>query len=168
MTNTRGRTNKEIIAQGLANFVNGFFGGMGGDAMIGQSIINIKSGGRTRLSSLVAPITLLIFILFGASFVNVIPLAGLVGVMFMVVVGTFKWESLKYAGKVPRQDILVILIVTILTVFTDLATAVIAGVITSALCSLGKKDASFIRTMNLSMMVLKFIKLMAQSFLVLF
>ncbi|GEM05878.1 sodium-independent anion transporter [Halolactibacillus miurensis] len=133
MTNTRGRTNKEIIAQGLANFVNGFFGGMGGDAMIGQSIINIKSGGRTRLSSLVAPITLLIFILFGASFVNVIPLAGLVGVMFMVVVGTFKWESLKYAGKVPRQDILVILIVTILTVFTDLATAVIAGVITSAL-----------------------------------
>lgn len=133
MTDTRGRTNKECVAQGLANTVNGFFGGMGGDAMIGQSIINVKSGGRTRISAIVAPVTLLIFIMFGSSFVNVIPLAGLVGVMFMVVIGTFEWQSLKYGGKIPRQDMLVIFIVTTLTVVINLATAVIIGVIVSAL-----------------------------------
>lgn len=133
MTDTRGRTNKECIAQGLANTINGFFGGMGGDAMIGQSIINIKSGGRTMLSSLVAPIALMIFIMFGSGFVNVIPLAGLVGVMFMVVVGTFEWESLKYAKKVPKQDIIVVIVVSLVTIFADLATAVIIGVILAAL-----------------------------------
>lgn len=133
MTNTRGRTNREFFAQGFANVVNGLFGGMGGDAMIGQSIINIKSGGRTRLSALVAPISLMIFILFGSSFVNVIPLAGLVGVMFMVVVGTFKWESLKYGGKVPKNDLVVVVVVSAVTIFADLATAVIIGVILAAL-----------------------------------
>ncbi|MGL5086542.1 MAG: SulP family inorganic anion transporter [Clostridium sp.] len=133
MTDTRGRTNKECFAQGIANTVNGFFGGMGGDAMIGQSIINIKSGGRTMLSAIVAPVALLIFIMFGSRFVNVIPLAALVGVMFMVVVGTFEWESLKYANKVPKQDILVVIVVSLVTIFFDLATAVIIGVILAAL-----------------------------------
>lgn len=133
MTNTRGRTNKEIVAQGMANLVNGFFGGMGGDAMIGQSIINIKSGGRSRISGLVAATSLMFFIMFGSVFINAIPLAGLVGVMFMVVVGTFKWESLRYKNKVPVQDILVIVIVSLITIFSDLATAVIVGVIVSAL-----------------------------------
>lgn len=133
MTDTRGRTNKECIAQGIANTVNGFFGGMGGDAMIGQSIINVKSGGRTRFSAIVAAVSLMIFIMFASSFINAIPLAGLVGVMFMVVVGTFEWQSLKYGNKVPKQDVLVILVVTLVTVFANLATAVIIGVILSAL-----------------------------------
>ncbi|SHE94243.1 SulP family inorganic anion transporter [Alkalibacter saccharofermentans] len=133
MTDTRGRTNKECVAQGIANTINGFFGGMGGDAMIGQSIINVKSGGRTRLSSIVAPVALLIFIMFGSSLVNVIPLAALVGVMFMVVVGTFEWQSLKYGNKIPKQDFTVIAVVTVVTIFADLATAVIIGVVLSAL-----------------------------------
>ncbi|ERJ11356.1 SulP family inorganic anion transporter [Haloplasma contractile] len=133
MTDTRGNTNKECVAQGVANFINGFFGGMGGDAMIGQSIINIKSGGRTRISGIVAALALLIFIMFGSSLINVIPLAGLIGVMFMVVVGTFKWESLKYGGKVPLKDIVVIIVVSLATVLTDLATAVILGIVISTL-----------------------------------
>lgn len=141
MTDTKGNTNKEIVAQGLANLVNGFFGGMGGDAMIGQSIINVKSGGRTRLSAFVAPVVLLLFIMFGSSIINLIPLAALVGVMFMVVVGTFKWESLKYRGKIPKQDIVVMLAVTGITIFSDLATAVIAGVILSALAFAWKKGS---------------------------
>ncbi len=133
MTDTKGRTNREFFAQGLANLVNGFFGGMGGDAMIGQSIINIKSGGRMRLSGLVAATSLMLFIMVGSAFVNAIPLAGLVGVMFMVVVGTFKWESLKYGGKIPKNDIIIVILVTLLTVVVNLATAVIAGVVLSAL-----------------------------------
>lgn len=139
MTETKGNTDKEIVAQGVANLANGFFGGMGGDAMIGQSIINIKSGGRTRISSLVAPLFLLLFIMFGSSIINLIPLAGLVGVMFMVVVGTFEWESLKYRGKIPRQDIIVMVAVTLITIFADLATAVIAGVLLSTLAFAWKK-----------------------------
>lgn len=133
MTNTRGKINKEFFAQGFANFANGFFGGMGGDAMVGQSIINTKSGGRTRLSGLVAGIALLIFMLFAAPLVNAIPLASLVGLMFMVVMSTFKWESLKYRGKIPPADIFVIALVTMVTVFADLATAVIVGVIVSTI-----------------------------------
>jgi sulfate permease, SulP family len=133
MTETKGKTNKECFAQGIANVVNGFFGGMGGDAMIGQSIINVKSGGRSRISGLVAASALMIFIMFGSSLVNAIPLASLVGVMFMVVVGTFKWESLKYGKKIPFKDVVVVLVVTFGTVFFDLATAVIAGVILSSL-----------------------------------
>lgn len=139
MTDTKGNTDKEIVAQGLGNLANGFFGGMGGDAMIGQSIINIKSGGRTRVSAFVAPLGLLAFIMFGSSIINLIPLAALVGVMFMVVVGTFKWESLKYRGKIPKQDIIVMIAVTVITIFSDLATAVIAGVVLSALAFAWKK-----------------------------
>ncbi len=133
LTNTHGNTNKESIAQGAANIVNGFMGGMGGCAMIGQSIINIKSGGRGRLSGIVAALSLLVFILFGSSFIEVIPVAALVGLMFMVVVGTFAWSTFSVLDKIPLSDALVIFLVTILTVMFDLAIAVLAGVIVSAL-----------------------------------
>lgn len=133
MTDTKGKMNREFFAQGLANFVNGFFGGMGGDAMIGQSIVNIKSGGRTRLSGLVAASALLAFLMFAGPLVNAIPLASLIGLMFIVVISTFKWESLKYGKKIPKQDLLVIAVVSLVTVFLDLATAVIIGVIISTL-----------------------------------
>ncbi len=133
MTESRGSGNQEAVAQGLANFINGFFGGMGGCAMIGQSIINIKSGGRGRLSGLVAAIALLLFILFGASYIEKIPIAALVGVMFMVVIGTFAWGTFRIINKVPVADIIVIIIVTSLTVIFDLAVAVLAGVVVSAL-----------------------------------
>lgn len=133
MTDTKGNTNKEYFAQGLANVVNGFFGGMGGDAMIGQSIINVKSGGRTRFSGIVAAVSLMFFIMFASPLVNAIPLASLVGLMFMVVISTFKWESLKYGKIIPTQDFIVIIVVSAITVFQDLASAVIAGVILSTL-----------------------------------
>lgn len=133
MTDIKGKTNKEFFAQGIANVINGFFGGMGGDAMIGQSIINIKSGGRTRITGMVAAVALMFFIMYGSAFVNAIPLASLVGVMFMVVIGTFKWESLKYGGKVPKHDIAVVIVVSLITVFKDLASAVIIGIILAAL-----------------------------------
>lgn len=139
MTDTKGDTNKEIFAQGVGNLANGLFGGMGGDAMIGQSIINIKSGGRTRLSSFVAPLVLLFFIMFASNVISLIPLAALAGVMFMVVVGTFEWESLKYRGKIPQEDIVVMIAVMVITVLSDLATAVIAGVILSSLSFAWKK-----------------------------
>lgn len=133
MTETRGSGNMESVAQGLANVINGLFGGMGGCAMIGQSIINIKSGGRGRLSGVVASVALLAFILFGASYIEKIPIAALVGVMFMVVIGTFAWGTFRVINKVPKADIIVIVIVTLLTVIFDLAIAVLAGVIVSAL-----------------------------------
>jgi SulP family sulfate permease len=131
MTDTKGKTNKEYFAQGFANVVNGFFGGMGGDAMIGQSIVNIKSGGRTRFSGIVAAVALMMFIMFASPLVNAIPLASLVGLMFMVVISTFKWESLKYGKTIPKQDFIVIVAVSLITVFQDLATAVIIGVLLS-------------------------------------
>ncbi len=124
---------KECAAQGVANLVTGFFGGMGGCAMIGQSMINVKSGGRARLSGIVAALSLLAFILFGSSLIEQIPLAALIGVMFMVVIGTFAWNSLQLIGKIPRHDIFVIIFVTGITVAYDLAVAVVAGVIISAL-----------------------------------
>ena len=133
LTNTHGNANKESIAQGTANIVNGFMGGMGGCAMIGQSIINIKSGGRGRLSGIVAALSLLVFILFGSSYIEMIPLAALVGLMFMVVVGTFAWSTFSVLDKIPMSDAIVILLVTVTTVVYDLAIAVIAGVIVSAL-----------------------------------
>lgn len=133
LTQTRGNANKECIAQGSANILNGFFGGMGGCAMIGQSIINIKSGGRSRVSGIVASLTLLGFILFGASAISMIPIAALVGVMFMVVIGTFAWNTFKIMNKVPISDAFVILVVTGLTVQFDLAIAVVTGVMLSAL-----------------------------------
>jgi len=125
--------NKEYFAQGLGNLVVGVFGGMGGDAMVGQSIINTQSGGRTRLSGITAGLGLLLFLLFAAPAVNAIPLASLVGLMFMVVISTFKWETFKYKGKLPTSDIIVVLLTSIATIIFDLATAVIIGVIVSAL-----------------------------------
>ena len=133
LTDTRGNGNKECIAQGSANIVTGLFGGMGGCAMIGQSIINIKSGGRSRLSGIVAALMLLVFILFGSSYIERVPIAALVGVMFMVVVGTFAWSSFRIINKIPRTDVFVIILVSGLTVIFDLAIAVFAGVIVSAL-----------------------------------
>ena len=133
LTETHGNGNREAVAQGFANMVNGFFGGMGGCTMIGQSIINIKSGGRGRLSGIVAAMALLMFILFASEYIEMIPIAALVGVMFMVVIGTFAWSSFKIVNKVPVSDVIVILIVTVLTVIFDLAIAVFAGVIVSAL-----------------------------------
>ncbi|MEO0371726.1 MAG: SulP family inorganic anion transporter [Pseudomonadota bacterium] len=133
ITGQRGGSSKECIAQGAANTVTGFFGGMGGCAMIGQSMINVKSGGRTRLSGISAALFLLLFILVAAPLIEQIPLAALVGVMFMVVIGTFAWNSFKIMRKVPLTDAIVIVLVTVVTVFFDLATAVVVGVIVSAL-----------------------------------
>jgi len=133
LTQTRGRGNKECIAQGMSNTVNGFFGGMGGCAMIGQSMININSGGRGRLSGITAAVGLLMFILFGSDIIAQIPLAALVGVMMMVVLGTFEWSSFRIMNKVPKADAFVLVLVSAVTVFTDLAMAVIVGVIVSAL-----------------------------------
>ncbi len=133
MTGKRGGASQECIAQGAANVVTGFFGGMGGCAMIGQSMINVKSGGRTRLSGISAALFLLAFILVGSSLIEQIPLAALVGVMFMVVIGTFAWNSLRIMTRIPLTDAMVIVLVTSVTVMYDLATAVVVGVIVSAL-----------------------------------
>lgn len=133
MTNKRGGASQECIAQGISNTVTGFFGGMGGCAMIGQSMINVKSGGRTRVAGIAAAVFLLIFILFASPIIELIPLAALVGVMFMVVIGTFAWNSFKIMTKVPLMDAFVIVLVTVVTVMTDLAIAVVVGVIVSAL-----------------------------------
>lgn len=133
LTETRGNSNKECMAQGGANIITGFFGGMGGCAMIGQSIINIKGGGRGRLSGIVAALALLAFILFASGLIEQVPIAALVGVMFMVVIGTFAWSSFRIMNKIPRADLIVLILVSALTVFFDLAIAVIAGVIVSAL-----------------------------------
>jgi SulP family sulfate permease len=133
LTETRGNSNRECLAQGGANIVTGLFGGMGGCAMIGQSIINIKGGGRTRLSGIVAALALLGFILFASGLIEQVPIAALVGVMFMVVVGTFAWSSFRIMNKIPKTDLFVLILVSGLTVLFDLAIAVIAGVIVSAL-----------------------------------
>ena len=133
MTGKRGGASQECIAQGLANTATGFFGGMGGCAMIGQSMINVKSGGRTRIAGIAAALFLLIFILVGSPVIEMIPLAALVGVMFMVVIGTFAWNSFKILRKVPLTDAFVTILVTIVTVLSDLAVAVVVGVIVSAL-----------------------------------
>ncbi|MFK8066611.1 MAG: SulP family inorganic anion transporter [Gammaproteobacteria bacterium] len=133
LTETRGRGNKECIGQGVANVATGFFGGMGGCAMIGQSMININSGGRGRASGIFAALCLLGFILVGSTLIENIPVAALVGVMFMVVLGTFEWASFNLLGKIPLADTFVGILVAIVTVMTDLAIAVITGVIVSAL-----------------------------------
>ena len=144
MTETRGNGNRECIAQGGANILNGFFGGMGCCAMIGQSIINVDSGGRGRLSGAVAAIALLCFVLFGAPLIEQIPIAALVGVMFMVVIGTFAWSSFRILRKIPLSDATVLIAVSGITVWKDLAVAVIAGVIISALV-FAWKNATMIR-----------------------
>ncbi len=133
LTETRGNSNRECLAQGVANTITGLFGGMGGCAMIGQSIINIKSGGRGRLSGITAAVFLLIFILFASPLIEQVPIAALTGVMFMVVADTFAWSSFRIANKIPKTDLFVLILVSSLTVIFDLAIAVIAGVIVSAL-----------------------------------
>ncbi len=143
MTNTRGRTSQECIGQGLGNATCGVFGAMGGCAMIGQSMINIKSGGRGRLSGITAALCLLAFILFTSQWIEMIPLAALTGLMMMVVIATFAWASIRIVNKIPREDSFVILLVTVVTVFHDLALAVVIGVIVSALVYAWKSANKF-------------------------
>ncbi|MEO1277815.1 MAG: SulP family inorganic anion transporter [Planctomycetota bacterium] len=134
LTETRGNGNRECLGQGVANITCGVFGGMGGCAMIGQSLINVKSGGRRRLSGITAALSLLVFILFLAPLIEAVPIAALVGVMLMVVVGTFEWTTLQTWRKIPKAEVLVMLVVAGYTVFMhDLATAVLLGVVLSAL-----------------------------------
>ena len=134
LTDTRGNSNRECWGQGIANVVTGFFGGMGGCAMIGQSMINIRSGGRKRLSGIAAGVFLFCFILFASPLIEEIPLAALTGVMFMVVIGTFEWSSFRILSKIPKTDAFVLILVSVVTVVThNLALAVFAGIIISAL-----------------------------------
>ncbi len=133
VTNTRGEGNRECLGQGIANTVTGMFGGMGGCAMIGQSMINVNSGGHKRLSGVAAALFLLAFILFASSLIEQIPMAVLVGVMFIVVLSTFEWSSIRIFNKIPTHDAFVLVLVSAVTVATDLAIAVIVGVIVSAL-----------------------------------
>ncbi|MCH2108009.1 MAG: SulP family inorganic anion transporter [Polyangiaceae bacterium] len=133
MTESRGRGNKECLALGGANILTGLFGGMGGCAMIGQSVINVNSGGRGRLSGISASLFLLLFILFGAPLIEQIPISALTGVMFMVVIGTFEWSSFRVMKRIPRADAFVIVLVSGITVIADLAIAVFVGVVASAL-----------------------------------
>lgn len=133
VTESRGRGSKEFVAQGIANIVTGFFQGMGGCATIPLSVVNINSGGRGRISGVVAGIFLMLYILFAYPLIEMIPIASLVGVMFIVVLSTFEWSSFRLLGKIPKSDAFVIVLVSLTTVFTDMAVAVILGVIVSAL-----------------------------------
>lgn len=134
ITQTRGRGNKEAIAQGTANILSGVFSGMGGCAMIGQSLINISSGARARLSGIVASIMLLVFIMFGAGLIEKVPMAALTGLMIMVAIGTFEWASFRTFNRMPKSDIIVMVLVTLVTAIVhNLALAVLVGVIISAL-----------------------------------
>lgn len=134
ITETRGRSNKECVAQGTANILSGFFSGMGGCAMLGQSLINVSSGARARLSGIVAAVSLLLFIMYGADIIELLPMAALTGVMIMVAIGTFEWASLRTFRRMPKSDVLVMVLVTLVTVFLhNLALAVLVGVIISAL-----------------------------------
>ncbi|PCE62953.1 SulP family inorganic anion transporter [Sediminicola luteus] len=134
ITETRGRGNKEAVAQGIANVLSGVFSGMGGCAMIGQSLINISNGARARLSGIVASVMLLVFVMFGSSLIEQVPMAALTGLMIMVAIGTFEWASLRTFKRMPKSDVLVMVLVTLVTVFLhNLALAVLVGVIISAL-----------------------------------
>jgi SulP family sulfate permease len=134
ITETRGRGNKEAVAQGIANMLSGVFSGMGGCAMIGQSLINISSGARARLSGIVASVMLLVFIMFGSSLIEQVPMAALTGLMIMVSIGTFEWASLKTWNKMPKSDVFLMVLVTLVTAFLhNLALAVLVGVILAAL-----------------------------------
>ena len=134
ITETKGNSNKEAVAQGLANFITGFFSGMGGCAMIGQSLINISNGARARISGIVASIMLLVFIMFGSSLIEKMPMAALTGLMIMVAIGTFEWISIRMVNKMPKHDIFVGIVVIVITVLLhNLALAVLIGVIISAL-----------------------------------
>ncbi|MCJ8330771.1 MAG: SulP family inorganic anion transporter [Lentisphaeria bacterium] len=142
LTDTEGNSNRECIGQGIANTVCGFFGSMGGCAMIGQSMINIRSGGRHRLSGLSAAVFLLAFIIFPPLWkcIGMIPVAALIGVMFIVVIATFEWTSLRLWNKIPKSDFFVIIAVSVITVLFDLAIAVAAGIVISALVFAWKKS----------------------------
>ncbi|HHC73557.1 MAG TPA: SulP family inorganic anion transporter, partial [Thiothrix sp.] len=129
LTETNGNPNRECVGQGIANTTTGLFGGMGGCAMVGQSMINIKSGGRGRLSGIAAALFLLSFILVASPLIEQIPIAVLIGVMFMVVIGTFEWCSFRLIGRIPLPDTIIGISVAVVTVFVDLAVAVIVGVI---------------------------------------
>lgn len=134
ITETRGKSNREAVAQGMANFVTGFFSGMGGCAMIGQSLINISSGARSRLSGIVASVILLVFIMFAAEYIERMPIAALTGLMIMVAIGTFEWASVRAIGKMPNRDNFVGILVAAITVLLhNLALAVLIGVVISAL-----------------------------------
>lgn len=134
ITNSKGNANKESVAQGLANITNGFFGGMGGCAMVAQTLVNLNAGSRARLSGIVASITILIIILVGAPFIEKIPMAALVGVMMMVAISTFQWVSIRIVNKMPKSDIFVGITVALITIFLhNLALAVLVGVVISAL-----------------------------------
>jgi sulfate permease, SulP family len=132
-THTIGRPNRESMAQGAGNFIGALFGGMGGCAMIGQSMVNLNAGGRRRLSGVAAGTFLLFFILIGSKFIERIPLAALVGIMFLVAADTFNWKSIRGIAKIPRHDAMVMVLVTLVTVFTNLAVAVVAGIVIAAL-----------------------------------
>ncbi len=134
ITETRGRSNKEAVAQGTANILSGLFSGMGGCAMIGQSLINTSNGARARLSGIVAALMLLVFIMFGSSLIEQLPMAALTGLMIMVAIGTFEWASFRTFRRMPTSDVFVIVMVTLVTVFLhNLALAVLVGVIIAAL-----------------------------------
>lgn len=134
ITETRGKSNKECVAQGSANILSGFFSGMGGCAMLGQSLINVSSGARARLSGITAAVMLLIFVMFGAGLIEKVPMAALTGLMIMVAIGTFEWASLRTLNKMPKSDVLVMVLVTLVTIFLhNLALAVLVGVIIAAL-----------------------------------
>ncbi len=149
LTNTRGQTNKESIGQGLGNLFSGLMGGTAGCAMVGQAMVNITSGGRQRLSGITCALALLSFVLFASHIIEIIPLAALVGVMFMVVIETFQWESLKYVKKMPTKDVIIMIIVAVITVVHDLALAVVVGIIISSLLfawDKGKRMTARIKT----------------------
>ncbi len=149
ITETKGNPNQECVGQGIANFVCGFFKAMGGCAMIGQTMINMESGGRGRLSGMSSAIFLLGFILFLSTFIEMIPLAALTGIMMMVVIGTFAWPSLKLLTKIPKLDAFVIILVTGVTVAQDLAIAVVIGVLVSCLVYAWKSSQQIeIKTIN--------------------
>ncbi|MDG2311837.1 MAG: SulP family inorganic anion transporter [Flavobacteriales bacterium] len=134
LTQTRGKGNRECVAQGSANILSGMFSGMGGCAMIGQSLINVSSGARARLSGIVASVMLLIFIVFGSGLIEKLPMAALTGLMLIVAIGTFEWASFRTIRRMPASDVLVMAIVTLVTAFLhNLALAVLVGVIISAL-----------------------------------
>ncbi|MDQ7009109.1 MAG: SulP family inorganic anion transporter [Candidatus Gracilibacteria bacterium] len=145
ITETRGKSNREAVGQGVSNMTCGFFGAMGGCAMIGQSMININNGGRKRLSGVSASIFLILFVVFGTSLILKIPLAALVGLMFMVVIGTFAWPTLKMLNKIPKSDAFVVISVTLITAFShNLALAVVSGVVISALVFAWQKSQEII------------------------
>ena len=147
ITETRGNGNKECVAQGAGNIVSGLFGGTGGCGMIGQTVVNIKAGGRGRLSGIMMAVSLLIFILFADKYIEMVPIAALVGVMFVMVIETFAWSSFRILKKIPKADAFVLITVSLVTVFVDLAVAVFIGVIISAL-SFAWQNAQKIRARN--------------------